>query len=282
MTRDFQKVRLARTTPVPRLYLACTSPIGDGQSARHAGLIQIVTEIDPPCGSHAYRIPCLPETTGADRNLPEPTGANSYRTCPGSSLLLCASAQVRLQESPEESTSEFYGRVPRTVDVELLDDLVDTCVPGDVVRVIGMVKSVEVSTDGGGYGRSASSKPKSMFLLYLEAVAVMNAQTTAVAALPNAPGAAVDDAAARINASVAFSTRDLREIASLHANWKGRMFELLAASFCPSIFGHEVVKVGPHPECYLMSPDRRRRALMSSEQPLVVPGAPRRALMRHR
>jgi DNA replicative helicase MCM subunit Mcm2 (Cdc46/Mcm family) len=36
--------------------------------------------------------------------------------------------QVRLQETPEDNLSEFYGRVPRTVEVELLDDLVDKCV----------------------------------------------------------------------------------------------------------------------------------------------------------
>ena len=45
------------------------------------------------------------------------------------------------------------------------------------------------------------------------------------------------------DASLAFSARDLREIAQLHANYQGRLFELLAASFCPTIFGHEVVKV---------------------------------------
>jgi hypothetical protein len=33
-----------------------------------------------------------------------------------------------LQETPEDNLSEFYGRVPRTVEVELLDDLVDKCV----------------------------------------------------------------------------------------------------------------------------------------------------------
>lgn len=32
------------------------------------------------------------------------------------------------------------GRVPRTIDVELTEDLVDTYVPGDVVTVTGIVK----------------------------------------------------------------------------------------------------------------------------------------------
>lgn len=32
------------------------------------------------------------------------------------------------------------GRVPRTVEVELMEDLVDSCVPGDEVTVTGIVK----------------------------------------------------------------------------------------------------------------------------------------------
>ena len=47
-----------------------------------------------------------------------------------------------------------------------------------------------------------------------------------------------------MNASSSFSVRDLQEISRLHKKWGGRMFELLSASMCPSIFGHEVVKVG--------------------------------------
>ena len=145
--------------------------------------------------------------------------------------------KVRLQETPEDNFADFYGRVPRTVEVELLDDLVDTCRPGDSAVVVGIVKSVEVQTDGGGFGRGASAKPKCMFLLYIEAVAVHNATAT------NSARAAVGEEV-KADASVAFSARDLREIAALHSNYRGQMFELLAASFCPTIFGHEVVKVG--------------------------------------
>lgn len=32
------------------------------------------------------------------------------------------------------------GRVPRTVEVELTEDLVDSCVPGDEVTITGVVK----------------------------------------------------------------------------------------------------------------------------------------------
>jgi DNA replicative helicase MCM subunit Mcm2 (Cdc46/Mcm family) len=76
--------------------------------------------------------------------------------------------QVRLQETPEDNLSEFYGRVPRTVEVELLDDLVDKCRPGDSAVIIGLVKSVEVAAEGGGgWGRGASAKPKYVVILPL-------------------------------------------------------------------------------------------------------------------
>ena len=95
--------------------------------------------------------------------------------------------KVRLQEVPEENLSEFYGRVPRTVEVELLDTLVDTCVPGDIVSVTGIVKSVEVANEGGGFAGGRSSKPKCMYLLYLEAVSLTNTRAAAPAAVHISP-----------------------------------------------------------------------------------------------
>jgi DNA replicative helicase MCM subunit Mcm2 (Cdc46/Mcm family) len=46
---------------------------------------------------------------------------------------------VRLQELDEKEKGS--GRVPRTIDIELFEDLCDTCVPGDVITVTGVVKA---------------------------------------------------------------------------------------------------------------------------------------------
>jgi DNA replicative helicase MCM subunit Mcm2 (Cdc46/Mcm family) len=56
---------------------------------------------------------------------------------------------VRLQEVVAYEGQE-EGRIPRTVDCELTEDLVDTCVPGDVVTVCGIVKVINTDQDMGG------------------------------------------------------------------------------------------------------------------------------------
>lgn len=49
-----------------------------------------------------------------------------------------------------KSESHEEGRVPRTVECELIEDLVDTCIPGDVVTVSGFVKVINNYMDIGG------------------------------------------------------------------------------------------------------------------------------------
>ena len=46
---------------------------------------------------------------------------------------------IKLQEIVADEHREG-GRVPRNVEVELMEDLVDSCVPGDVVTVTGIIR----------------------------------------------------------------------------------------------------------------------------------------------
>ena len=46
----------------------------------------------------------------------------------------------RLQERASDDHREA-GRIPRTIDCELTADLVDSCVPGDMVTVTAVVKA---------------------------------------------------------------------------------------------------------------------------------------------
>lgn len=45
----------------------------------------------------------------------------------------------RIQEHMSDDQREA-GRIPRTIECELVHDLVDSCVPGDVITVAGIVK----------------------------------------------------------------------------------------------------------------------------------------------
>ncbi len=52
----------------------------------------------------------------------------------------------RLQEITGDDKREV-GRIPRMIDCELMSDLVDSCVPGDVVTVTAVVKATDSNED---------------------------------------------------------------------------------------------------------------------------------------
>jgi DNA replicative helicase MCM subunit Mcm2 (Cdc46/Mcm family) len=63
----------------------------------------------------------------------------------------------------------------RQIEVELCEDLVDSCIPGNVVTISGVVKSINSEIHGGRYGKRAQSN--SLYILYLSANAVENSAT---------------------------------------------------------------------------------------------------------
>jgi DNA replicative helicase MCM subunit Mcm2 (Cdc46/Mcm family) len=55
--------------------------------------------------------------------------------------------RIKLTESEsfsEHVTEESNSRIPRTVDIELRHSLVNTCIVGDVITVVGVVKAMQV------------------------------------------------------------------------------------------------------------------------------------------
>jgi DNA helicase MCM8 len=126
--------------------------------------------------------------------------------------------RIRIQEI--ETDILDAGRVPRSVEADLLDDLVDRCVPGDVVHISGVVRSMNVDIAA---GRSAGSA-RELFLLYLEAHSIVAAKVSR--------SGQVDDKQ--------FSERDLEFIRKVVE--VPDPFSLLVGSLCPTIYGHETVK----------------------------------------
>ncbi|KAI4310727.1 hypothetical protein MLD38_035682 [Melastoma candidum] len=147
--------------------------------------------------------------------------------------------KIRLQELLKSENHE-EGRVPRTVECELIEDLVDSCIPGDVVTVSGFVKVINHYMDIGG-GKS-KSKNQGFYYLYLEALAIQNSKSNSSHHELRNP--ASDNRAAALLDLFSFTTRDLEFIVKFSEEYEGDIFRQVLHSICPSIYGHELVKAG--------------------------------------
>ena len=88
-------------------------------------------------------------TVGAGPAQPADPQAAGCPALPGTDRSL------RLQELATDDKTET-GRIPRTIEVEMAAHLVDTCLPGDVISLAGIVKVV--TTEEGGSSRPPSPR----------------------------------------------------------------------------------------------------------------------------
>nr|KYP70842.1 DNA replication licensing factor MCM8 [Cajanus cajan] len=145
--------------------------------------------------------------------------------------------KIRVQEllKPEDHEE---GRVPRTVECELTQDLVDTCIPGDVVTVTGIIIGINSYMDIGG-GKS-KNKNQGFYYLYLEAVSIKNSKSQSIPedlqdSNPKARPTELFDL-------FSFSSKDLEFVVKFVQEHGSDLFRQILQSICPSIFGHELVK----------------------------------------
>ncbi|CAI5501867.1 unnamed protein product [Closterium sp. Naga37s-1] len=119
---------------------------------------------------------------------------------------------------------EDMGRMPRVVDCELREDLADACLPGDVVAVCGIVKIINNETDVGGVTTPSA------------AATTAATATPALRSPPSAGGAS--------GGAVELGEEDLRGILEyvVEHEGEGDLFQHIVHSFCPSIYGHVLVK----------------------------------------
>ncbi|RCV17352.1 hypothetical protein SETIT_3G213500v2 [Setaria italica] len=149
-----------------------------------------------------------------------------------SSAKLMDFQKIRIQELVSADNHE-EGRVPRTIECELTEDLVDCCIPGEIVTVTGIVKVLNNMDVGGGKSRS---KNQGLYYLYLEAVSVRNLKTCAVSD---------EEIRARGICDFQSNTERDRDFAVNYKKEHGAdVFRQILQSFCPSIYGHELVKAG--------------------------------------
>ncbi|KAF6156122.1 hypothetical protein GIB67_024092 [Kingdonia uniflora] len=115
---------------------------------------------------------------------------------------------LSMQEVPENSAP---GQLPRTVDVIIEDDLVDSCKPGDRVAIVGIYKALPGKSNGGVNGVFRT-------VLIANNVSLLNKEA-------NAP---------------IYTTDDLKEIRKIAE--RKDAFDLLGNSLAPSIYGHSWIK----------------------------------------
>ncbi|KAH7866667.1 hypothetical protein Vadar_023432 [Vaccinium darrowii] len=167
-------------------------------------------------------------------------GCKSKTFIPGrSTAQLLDFQKIRLQELLKSEHHE-QGRVPRTVECELTEDLVDACIPGDVVTVTGIIRVINNYMDIGG-GKS-KSKSQGLYYLYLEAVSIKNSKSQSQ---PEGLQDRNDDArATELSDLYTFSQKDLEFVVNFSREHGSDVFRQILQSICPSIYGQELVKAG--------------------------------------
>ncbi|KAG6437372.1 hypothetical protein SASPL_102287 [Salvia splendens] len=147
--------------------------------------------------------------------------------------------RIRIQDLLKSEHHE-EGRVPRTVEYELTQDLVDACIPGDIVTVTGIIRVFNNYMDIGG-GKS-KGKNQALYYLYLEVVSIINSKSQSVS-----EDARDTNISARFSEHLdlySFSPRDLEFIVKFSEEHGSDVFRQILQSVCPSIYGHELVKAG--------------------------------------
>ncbi|NWY97539.1 MCM8 helicase, partial [Loxia curvirostra] len=202
------------------------------------GTVVRVSNIKPLCTNLAFVCAACGDVQG----VPLPDGKYTLPTkclvpeCRGRSFTADRSSpltttvdwqSVKVQELMSDDQREA-GRIPRTIECELVQDLVDSCVPGDMVTVTGIVKVASTEE-----GASKNKNDKCMFLLYIEANSVSNSKGQK---LKN-----FDDETFQ-RSFMEFSLKDLYGIQEIQA--EENLFRLIVNSLCPAIYGHEIVKAG--------------------------------------
>uniref|UniRef100_A0A8C2T597 DNA helicase MCM8 n=1 Tax=Coturnix japonica TaxID=93934 RepID=A0A8C2T597_COTJA len=202
------------------------------------GTVVRVSNIKPLCTKLAF----VCGTCGDVQSVPLPDGKYTLPTkclvpeCRGRSFTPDRSSpltttvdwqSVKVQELMSDDQREA-GRIPRTIECELVQDLVDSCVPGDVVTITGVVKVSSTEE-----GASKNKNDKCVFLLYIEANSVSNSKGQKTKNFE-------EETFQR--SFMEFSLKDLYAVQEIQA--EENLFRIIVNSLCPAIYGHEIVKAG--------------------------------------
>ena len=151
--------------------------------------------------------------------------------------------------SSSNAANAAAGRSPRSIDLEVTHDLVDTCQAGDCVKVVGIVHALNTAVASGKAGRKNISET-STYNLYMVANSIVNTTADLHSTRRNSRKSLSSGSG---RGGLVFTKEQLEKITKvahadhLYGPLSVRMafpFDLLVRSLCPSIIGHECVKAG--------------------------------------
>ena len=135
--------------------------------------------------------------------------------------------RIRIQEVNEDTDFVNSGRIPKTIECELKENLVNTVISGDILIVNGILKTERAEDAENRSFNGGKNKVQGLFVSYIDVNSIINTKTNKKQLSAN------EDE---------FTENDLKMIEAL-ANTPN-IFHLLVKSFCPAIYGHELVKAG--------------------------------------
>lgn len=125
---------------------------------------------------------------------------------------------IRLQESVQT----VKGQIPKTIEVDLAHDLVDSVYPGDDITVTGIMKVRALERNG--FNRGARGAEAGIHTFYIYGISIVSNKNTITVR------------------NLEFDDKELDVIEKVRH--ETNLFKLFTHSLCPRIFGHEMVKAG--------------------------------------
>lgn len=136
-----------------------------------------------------------------------------------SRTIACNIQKVRLQEIMDPTDSAEEGRIPRILEAELTDDLVDSIIPGEIVCLSGILKTLDNNAIAG----------ENTSALYLDVNSITKSSS-------------VSSMLSRELELSSSSGTLMQQIQSLSQSKD--LLPALVHAFCPHIYGNEMVKLG--------------------------------------
>ncbi len=172
-------------------------------------------------------------------------------------------------DQPHSFHEEEIARIPKTMEVELRSSLVNTCIVGDVVKIVGMVKVMQVPTYGamryGGKKGATMESGINQFYILASTITCMKSsgdRQHPTSSVSTSAGFLLDNEKAISSFPSSFSSSSHPSSSSSSSEPRNTTYSvselqmirnvalsehnlgILIQSFCPTIYGHELVKLG--------------------------------------